>query len=447
MSVIQKATIVVCCALLHVIIAARPVEAQFSAPTAVSVLMYALDESGAILNGNDLAWSRCKTNDNRFGCTNPDSGLQYPFIANPVTVLIEGTDVDNRYLRDVVSKELIVPVFHQTAVRAQAIASRTYLYDLIRRGVQVTNSSNHQVFVPRSYDLLATAERAKIDIAVSGRWYLSSSSDMLPITSMFFSDVRLRTLTWPVPGFPHLFGVEDPISNHPDIVETSHSSGMSQNGAGRWARGNQSYNLGRDLGPWPVYWSDAQKILTHYYTGIHIRNADNGNAIITPERRSVDLNLRWSPSSGVAPGPVCAGSALQLTARVQNTGITTWPNDGSVYYSYLLPPGAMLQQTTNPASRSVPEQPVAPGAAYTATISVLTPSNVAPGTTLGVNPAMFLRMSDGSGVSFTSLEPGRPWLPQPYGVPIVACPYRAHLPILRKPAGSPASTNPIPLLP
>lgn len=411
---------------------------SYIAPTTVRVTMYVLDPTtGAKSPGPIL----CTAGDTRYGCTQSATLGAYPFgSVNPVTVSIEGTATANRYLRDVVTKEMSVSAFHATALRAQAIAARTYLYSQVLLNNQIDNSTQYQVFVPRAYDALSPTDRGKVDAAVAQRLYMSYGNDLFPIVSMFFADVPLRTRSGTA---PYLVSVEDPISSHPEITPDGHEYGMSQKGAGRWARGNRSFNLTQDLGAWPVVWTDTQQILTHYYSGIHVRNADNSNAILTPVKRSVELNVSWFPSSGVTILPVCPNASLRLTARVQNTGITTWPTDGSVYYSYVVPQGAVIQQANSTLSKAIPPQPIAPGAAFTATLTVVLPSHATPGWTIGVYPSMFQQMPDGTGISFGNLESGRPWPLQPHPVPIVACPKQSFLPLLQWPPNTPASSNPI----
>jgi hypothetical protein len=72
--------------------------------------------------------------------------------------------------------------------------------------------------------------------------------------------------------------------------------------------------------------------LTHYYTGIHVRDANNGNTILTPPRRFAVLSVNGGP----APvRPVCATGTVYLTVRLQNTGTETWgPHQVGIGYCW-----------------------------------------------------------------------------------------------------------------
>lgn len=136
--------------------------AFFSPPSTIRVVMYHLDPAnGASLN------IPCTSNDNSYGCTAASNLGSYPFgSTNPVTVQIEGTAVNNRYLRDVIPQEMSPGTHHALAVQAQAVAARTYAYWHIQQGSQINNSTQFQAFIPRKYDSLSAAQRAIIDTAV-----------------------------------------------------------------------------------------------------------------------------------------------------------------------------------------------------------------------------------------------------------------------------------------
>ncbi len=284
--------------------------AFFTPPSTIRVAMYHLDPaSGASLN------IPCTSNDSSYGCT-ADSNLgPYPFgSTNPVTVQIEGTAVNNRYLRDVIPQEMSPGTHHALAVQAQAVAARTYAYWHIQQGSQINNSTQFQAFIPRKYDSLPAAQRAIIDTAVQDRHYLSQTTNDNPLFAEFFADIPLRTLNG---SFPYLIAVQDPISSHPAVTQQGHGHGLSQNGASRWAFGNRSY-LGT-LDPWSVTWTARDQILTHYYTGIHIRDANNGNAILTPERRFNALYLNWARPPAF-PNGICN----RIMVWLHNTGTGEW---------------------------------------------------------------------------------------------------------------------------
>jgi len=72
----------------------------------------------------------CIPNSQAYGCTadTNDPAHAYPFNSSTITVNIEGTEADNRYLRDVIAQEMSPSSFLQPALDAQAIAARTYAY-------------------------------------------------------------------------------------------------------------------------------------------------------------------------------------------------------------------------------------------------------------------------------------------------------------------------------
>ena len=307
---------------------------SFTPPTDMTLNMFALNpDTGGILYPYNLDLSQCTTDPNprdlRYGCTAlpNNASLAYPFTTNPVTVQIEGTAVNNRYLRDVVPQEMSPAAYHTTALQAQAIAARTYAYYHIRQGSSINNSTQYQAFIPRKYDTLTASQKASTDVAVQNRYYLSQAANDLPILAQYFEDIPLRTLYG---GQPYLLAVEDPISSHPDVVQSGHGHGLSQKGTGRWARGNLSYNINTDLGAWSVSWPNRFQILTHYYTGIHVRDAGSSNAIQTPNRRFNVLWTQWARPSGYPTG-LCSRVDLWL----HNTGTTTWqPTEVGVGYCW-----------------------------------------------------------------------------------------------------------------
>jgi hypothetical protein len=71
---------------------------------------------------------------------------------------------------------------------------------------------------------------------------------------------------------------------------------------------------------WSVSWPERYQILTHYYTGIHVRDAGNANAIVTPDRRFVVLSANGGPRTG----RICRNRVSWLTLRLQNTGVAAW---------------------------------------------------------------------------------------------------------------------------
>jgi hypothetical protein len=124
--------------------------------------------------------------------------------------------------------------------------------------------------------------------------------------------------------------VADPISSHPDVPSEGHGHGLSQGGAGRWARGSSSYRCDPYPAPcpvppsvphfaWSVSWPERYQILTHYYTSVHVRDAANGNAIVTPTWRGAVLQVAWARPRGYPDG-ICS----RIEVWLQNSGTSPW---------------------------------------------------------------------------------------------------------------------------
>lgn len=308
---------------------------SFAPPTNITVRMYRL------FGGGGSTGILCSSNDTSYGCTAfvGDSSHAYPYgFNNPVTIPIE-TD----YLLDVVPKEVSPEAFHPTAIQAHAIAARSYAYWHLHQGSTINNSTQFQAFVPYAFDALPSAalpnfpdnpsnpcassnlnaDQRIVCGAVAPRYYISYGTypnDDLPAFTEYFADIRNRTLSG---GQPYLIAVDDPISSHPDIVQDGHGRGMSQKGASRWARGNLSYNINRDLGAWSVHWERPEQILVHYYAGVHIRDAGNNDALLTPSYRWNPLQINWGTPDN-RPPIMYHGSTYPISVKVQNTGVFDW---------------------------------------------------------------------------------------------------------------------------
>ena len=406
---------------------------EFTPPTRITVRVYRLFSSGTSTG------TLCLYNDTNYGCTTfvGDANHPYPYgDNNPVTIPIE-TD----YLLDVVPSEVSVEAFHPTAVQAQAIAARSYAYWHLNHGYVVDNSSQFQVFVPYAFEALPSADspnfpnnlsspcastnlnrdqRVVCD-AVSHQYYISYGTypnDDSPAFTEYFLDIRNRTIS---STLPYLVDVPDPISCHPEIRNRGHGHGMSQNGAGRWARGNLSFNINKNLGSWSVRYRHPAQILAHYYTGIHIRNAHNANARLTPEYRWNPLKVEWQTPDGTPP-TFCGTASYTIRIWIQNTGTTPWSfKDVALRYRWFLPDNTVV----DPGIGATIPTTLAPGKDITVTLTV----NTLPSPPLtGHYILSFDMYTQDHGGYFSEREPGRPWYR--YDVPVVFCP--RFLPYIRK---------------
>ncbi len=317
--------------------AASKPASQFTPPANITVTMYELIDPGGALPDNPV---RCSSGNVHFGCTAfvGDTNHPYPYTDNPVTVLIE-----KDYLLDVVPKELGA-YYHSTALQAQAIAARSYVYFKIDNNLSIDNSaSNNQAFIPywfeRQYPETFPADpndpcnsaplnesQRLVCAAVAPRYYISygigSNADR-PAFTEFTADVYYYTHNHPrLDLYPYLMGVADFISFTCDADDDGvNLAGMSGEGASRWARGNLCSYAGTGDAPWNVTWTRSEQILVHYYTGIHIRDANR--TALTYAYRWNPLQITWGTPNNQPP-IMCHGITYSMAVRVQNTGIDNW---------------------------------------------------------------------------------------------------------------------------
>ncbi len=147
-----------------------------------------------------------------------------------------------------------------------------------------------------------------------------------PTQANHFSDVANRTEDVSFDDLA-LVGVEDPISINQQPCPASGAAsfnhyGLSQIGANRWARGNRcGIDLPGEL--WSVQWTRAEQILFHYFTRVHLRDANNDKQIISPAWRWNPLKFQWKATDSQPP-VLRIGSSYQAVIQIQNTGIYPW---------------------------------------------------------------------------------------------------------------------------
>jgi hypothetical protein len=281
-----------------------------------------------------------------------------------ITISVEG-----KYLPDVVVQEIGAGAPTQ-AIQAQAIAARSYTHYFIENGAKTAtpqpgtptrtpgpgiptatprlvgtpynnSASNFQVFIPYKFttlNLTATPNapanlcastnlntlQSRLCAQVTPQYYISLYGYDLPALAMFSSDAKYRTNP---SNKPYLQSVDEPISNNicePLPPTPPHGIGLSQNGAVRWATGDQC--AGGSSQPWSVSWSSSQQILFHYYTGVELFSMAPGH----PRQSAVQ---RWNPLklTGLL-GQLRHGQYMNLTIPVQNTGVSTWTCAGGIDY-------------------------------------------------------------------------------------------------------------------
>ena len=337
---------------------------------------------------------------------------------------IDNTQYAVPYLWDVVAREYGLNSSQGSkpaaGIQAQAIAARTYIYDRIQSGFPADNSaSGYQAYLPYAYEAEGgdRLHQATMIAAMKDRYFMTPSADapstthdesINPIAAFFGADNLVTTTHGTPEGFTlaattnYLTSVDDPINaaygcwlgdsnsdgvaNHPDEFPNSNAhiacgtpfGGMSSKGASRWSFGHTSSrgpvpsshpNYPHDdssLGDfWSVSWQESFQILTHYYTGIHIRDANDNNTILTPAYRWNPLSIEWL---GTGPSFVCEGDSTKIRVLIQNTGTEPWDLNGAFRFDYDLENVPGPSQSTVQAAFDDPV--IEPGKTFTATLTI-----------------------------------------------------------------------------
>lgn len=237
-----------------------------------------------------------------------------------------------------------------SSLQAQTIAARTFaFYHAYLPGTpgetkRLNNTAtNYQVYIPFRYEALDAEQKQRVDTAVAQVLYMTLPENTDPIRAHFGADND----AWTAEGATsYLKSIYDSINaDYGEDIGTGYG-GMSSRGASRWGFGHTSSrgpvaredpnyphdHQGRgDL--WSVRYDDAQQILTHYYTGIAIRDA-NGN-VLTPEYRWLPLKVDWGSGVLAPPTNMQPGSNYNVTLMLQNAGAVDWDDHISLTYRWL----------------------------------------------------------------------------------------------------------------
>ena len=365
-----------------------------------------------------------------------------------------------RYLWDVAAQEIglvgsngVKPL---AGVEAQAIASRTYTYQRILERYTIDNSANLHVFLPYKFETLGQPEKNRLIEAMQRRYFMTPATDnpntaeneaIYPILAQYGADNREQTTEGILEGKTvgvvtnYLSSVADPINelygcSNITIDEDGEAQidyltndnptcgtgngGMSSKGASRWSYGHTSSqgsvavddtrypgDANRLGNFWSVRWDDALQILTHYYSGVHIRDTNDNNRVVTPERRWVPLRI----FGFTTPNETITLFKGQTTARfieIQNTGIRPW-GENSFALSYR-PSWNVAAAQTNTAALPNFLAATSPGGTTTTFLTMEVRDDVAPGHyTIGLdtqdysstNPGDFEWLSDSGWPQYT----------------------------------------------
>jgi hypothetical protein len=432
----------------------------FVPPTELTLEMYALTPSGLPREPaewcededvSDDCFMSCRPGDTRFGCTAfcDDAAYLCPYVDDdppiietyPYTQSIITIDFQTDYLLDVVPQEL-PPWYNATALKAQAVAARTYaFYHIDNPPTQIpyNNSVQFQAFVPLKFeaqypprisnnadDPCATTDlnegQQAICAAVAAPDYMTHKN--APIRAEFASDAKKRTVSW---VFDYLRGVDDPISAKCDANDFGHLRGMSQEGASRWGRGHEcSYATAPVLDgnkpglDWSAQFVTRDQILTHYYTGIDVVDVEGTR--VAPNQRWNLLVVDWDTTGNVPPALTFPQSHSGVL-WVQNTGTLTWTVETH----------AMLQTWTNGShtftTTTSLSREIVPGVSINLPVVVNSLSAPVSGD-YTVKFEMAYKVGD-AWVGFSTLEEGFTWPRYTTNVEVDIPPYIYYLPIVQ----------------
>jgi hypothetical protein len=213
------------------------------------------------------------------------------------------------------------------ALRAQAIAARSYGWYQYEYNKPVNNSNSFQVYVPYRFDKLnLTAPPMEPEIltpcdpyrfrnelqemecdAIAPQYYLSSWNDDLPAFAQFSADVWERTKS--DPAFPYLASVEELMAYC--SAGDGHRIGMA-NGSSSVSTRSTHWKNGQ---AWNITWPLPNRSLLRALT----RDADIARRFSTG---AGSARVDWAPRT-ISP-VMTAGSTPSFAIQVQNTGIDAW---------------------------------------------------------------------------------------------------------------------------
>ena len=417
----------------------------------IGVRMYELDQYGGYAASTPTP---CSYGNTKWGCTAfcdndmavcQPGGLvvtprPYPYLSSQPTVPVE-----NDYIVDVVPQEMSAssPL---AALEAQAIAARSFAQYYnenppIPPTQQLYNNSgsSYQVFVPYKFDSLnpltilnnpgdpcnstnLNSYQQSVCNAVSHKVYISYFASDAPAKASFSKDFLGYSVDQ-LSDKPYFVGVGDPISTACGAQWLGNPWGMSQQGAIRWAKGNQC--AGGSSMPWSVQWRHPEQILFHYFTYVHLRDASNSNSILSPE-------YRWNPLSlsmiGQCPTIMHKNQSCTFTFLVQNTGTTPWLDGQPIYlWFHGWESGTMVMRQETQTLQTT----VLPGQTILQSISLTPPAHLRSGRSYTLRFEMGLEIPpEYIWQGFSNLEPGYPWFT--YNIPVCIDDCRIYLPMVIK---------------
>lgn len=247
--------------------------------------------------------------------------IQVPFEAGTFTY---GNATLTNYLAGVLEQEIggtaETPLnnWQQSTAQAVAVAARTAAYAGCYR---VLANGQHGVYedVPQVYNPGHSAARAqeyRDFVQQTAGQYLShadNNNSYFDLQYRAYVGRQTNDRAGEEQTGPHK-SVIDPVGANDEGAGT----GMGQHSANHWVLGLHNERLGEPVNVSNVRWTDYRQILTHYYTGVHLRNANGG--MLTPD-------YRWNLLQYEQTGPLIPNEWTGATIVIQNTGTATIPNN------------------------------------------------------------------------------------------------------------------------
>lgn len=204
-----------------------------------------------------------------------------------------------------------------------SIAARTLAYNWCGietdpgTGHSIMDDSDKQHYNPHRVLDPGEAERYRLIAETTAGIYMTYQGNDFDAKYRSFTGSRTADDT---PSPPHI-AVEDLVGANYDPVR---APGLAQINSDHWASGDDPTPNDALHPAWPDY----RFILIHYYTGIHIRDA-NG-ALLTPDNRWNPLSIDWGTPDNQPPVMV-RNKSYPVTIRVQNTSIADWTINGQTW--------------------------------------------------------------------------------------------------------------------
>ena len=303
-------------------------------------------------------------------------------------------------------------IFDNELLKALAISARTVAF-VNCGGVSVAGHSGIDDSNKQNYDPIKAASYADsqryLDTATATQgFYMTYNGTVF--------DAQYRDISKSPTN-----GTTAPHQSVYDPAGIYHTNSLAQTGlpkinANHWAEGQ---NHGDILPQW-----NYLQILAHYYTDIHI--VDANSIPLTPTYRWNPLTVNWGGGS-FTPPPMIPNSTYNVVIALQNSGTAAWNNQFELSYQWVGPGGI-----TNGAT-SVAVGLILEGGFTTTTLPVKAPS--APGSyTLQID------VVHENGGFFHNREAGRPWFTLDYEVCVGGACEQTFLPIVLR--GDSSSSGP-----